>query len=97
MLLPDKAARSQVPGDCRVRVLRAVQGVSHGDLLALGAEAVSLQENASLAMTVARQRVKARRLMGHPAAVLSLWDLVAFAWLCGAIDAIQAQSKAEAS
>ena len=55
---------------------------------------MSLQEQSQLAMTVARQRVKDRRLMGHPAAVLSLADLVAFAWLCGAIDVIQAQAAA---
>lgn len=53
---------------------------------------MTLNEQGALAMEVARQRVETRRLMGHPAAVLSLWDLVAFAWLCGAIDVIQAQS-----
>ncbi len=55
---------------------------------------MSLQEQAELAMIVARKRLKERRLMGHPAAVLSLVDLVAFAWLCGAIDTIQAQGRA---
>jgi len=55
---------------------------------------VNANQVAAEALGVAHQQVQARKLLGYPAAVLTLQELLAHAWLCGAIDVLTAQAKA---
>jgi len=54
----------------------------------------SIIEAAQLATEVAQKRVEDHRLLGIPASMLTLRELLAHAWLCGALDVLKAQSEA---
>lgn len=52
-----------------------------------------MSETVRLVMEIGREQVKARKMLRHPSCVLPLRDLLAYAWVCGAVDVLVAQSK----